>query len=272
MPPTGAACSPSSAPLSVACAKPWDRWSAWGGAASPASFGPMAVSTAVGARSISSTHAASGSRSSCSAPSSKVLWRNVRNAWLAWPSTPPNCARPGAPSNRRSINAIRCRRRFISIWCWACTSCRLRCWCRCTVTPQSAPVPCRFAEGQLRKCETKELIEAPKAAEPGIAAVMCDAFLELVGRDMVHHLGEGNAASKHDQLSERLAEAPAGPRIGQRKVISKNLDRPPITMTPHGLSADAGALAGHCWRQQPFGSLFPARAAVTDGAHKPVLS
>ena len=136
--------------------QPWNRWSAWGGAASPASSGPTAARTARGARNISSTRAAIGSRNSCSAPFSKVLWNIAPNAWSAWPLTIPGCAKRAARFRRRSINAIRGRRRFISIWCWACASCRLPFWCHCIVTLQSAHGLCRFASRKSRTSSAPE--------------------------------------------------------------------------------------------------------------------
>ncbi len=47
-----------------------------------------------------------------------------------------------------------------------------------------------LTEGQLSKSETKKLIDAGKASEFVIAVVARDALLELVGREVIHQLGE----------------------------------------------------------------------------------
>jgi hypothetical protein len=58
-----------------------------------------------------------------------------------------------------------------------------------------------LAKGQLCKSQTKELIEAGKATEFVIAAITCDALAELVGREVIHQLGEDDAAGVHATLS-----------------------------------------------------------------------
>ena len=100
------------------------------------------------------------SRRSCSGRFSNALWSIVRNAWSAWPSTIPSCARPAARSPRRSISAIRCPRLFMSTSCWACVSCRLPCWCRCIAVLRWArrAMPIRFQEVSR--------VKSPRQASP----------------------------------------------------------------------------------------------------------
>lgn len=101
-----------------------------------------------------------GSRRSCSSRSCSALWRTARNVWSAWPSTIRDCARRAARSHRRSINAIRCRRRFTSIRCWVGVSCKPLCWCRCTVTLLWArALPIRFQEVSRIKRPGKKAAE-----------------------------------------------------------------------------------------------------------------
>jgi hypothetical protein len=54
----------------------------------------------------------------------------------------------------------------------------------------------------LGKSKTKELIKTGKAAEFVIAAVPRHALLELVGWEVIHQLGEDEAADVHASLSD----------------------------------------------------------------------
>ncbi len=58
----------------------WVRWFAWAGVVYRGLSGPTEASNVAGARSIFSTHAASGNPSNYSSPSSSALWLIVHNA------------------------------------------------------------------------------------------------------------------------------------------------------------------------------------------------
>jgi len=58
--------------------------------------------------------------------------------------------------------------------------------------------------GHLRKCQTKKLIPTGKAAPIMITAISNNAFLELLHRNVVHHLGEDRPALVHAPLSRCL--------------------------------------------------------------------
>ena len=67
-----------------------------------------------------------------------------------------------------------------------------------------------LAKGQLRKSQTKELIQARKSTEFVIAAVALHALVELVKRKVIDQLGEDGAADKHAPLSAWKAERRGG--------------------------------------------------------------
>ena len=69
-----------------------------------------------------------------------------------------------------------------------------------------------FAIGQLRKAETKELIQAGKAALSKIAVITRDAFLKLVGGKMLHHLREDRSAKMHAPWSRLQVARPPSPQ------------------------------------------------------------
>jgi hypothetical protein len=102
-----------------------------------------------------------------------------------------------------------------------------------------------LAKSQLRKSETKELIEAREAATSGIAAVPLDALLELVGREVIHQLGENQTADLHASLSDPIQRQPQGGQNRRQKFKSQNLRRPPILLTPLTLLTAPEAIAGH---------------------------
>jgi len=102
-----------------------------------------------------------------------------------------------------------------------------------------------LAEGQLSKSETKKLIDAGKASEFVIAAVPRNAFVELVGREVIHQLGEDDAAAVHASLSESAQGRLDGGQNRGWKFKSKNLGRPPIPMTAVELLTASVTIAGH---------------------------
>ena len=72
--------------------------------------------------------------------------------------------------------------------------------------------------GQLRKCQTKKLIPTGKAARITITAISNNAFLELLRRNVVHHLGEDRSAFVHAPLSRCCLASPIFRRSGRSRL------------------------------------------------------
>ena len=101
-----------------------------------------------------------------------------------------------------------------------------------------------LAVGQLCEGHTQELIEAGKPAEFVIPPVPRHALLELVGREVIHQLGEDDAADVHAPLSDPTWGKPRGDQNRHRKFKSKNPRRPLSLLTPLELSPGSEAIAG----------------------------
>jgi hypothetical protein len=105
------------------------------------------------------------------------------------------------------------------------------------------------AKSQLGESQTKELIEAGKAAEFVIAIIARHALVELVRLDVIDQLGEDGAAGKYALLSGREARPPWKCLNPSAEVHIEKLQAALILLTLQYLLVRSRVIAGQQWRQ-----------------------